>query len=204
MIVNIQKIINLRIVRQTLSLLIAFLLGISLSVSGGRIEQAKAQFIQPKLIAPEVYRRLPDFPLENHYLNQETGEVDSEQTLIRRFMRYHIYVKGRTPNFRLDWKLSLADYLGANERIESFQYPGKTTLEANPLEGDRAAISSLNRQQREQLVDTLVSIFNPNAANNSPTTPTQSPNAPNPSPALRNGNNAPSLPQPGAADLLMP
>ena len=197
---NLQQLTNSKMLRHILSLLLAFFIGIGLSVSGGRIEQAKAQFIQPKLIAPVVYQRLPDFPLENHYLNQETGEVDSDHTLIRRLMRYHLYVKSRPPNFRLDWKLSLADYLGANERIEPSQYPGKTTLTENPLEGDRTVISSLNRQQREQLIDTLVSIFNPNGANSSPTTPNQSPNLPNPSQAPR--NNRPSLPQPGAADLL--
>lgn len=202
MIGNLQQLTNSKMLRYILSLLIAFLIGIGLSVSGGRIEQAKAQFIQPKLIAPAVYQRLPDFPLENHYLNQETGEVDSDHTLIRRLMRYHLYVKSRPPNFRLDWKLSLADYLGANERIEPSQYPGKTTLTENPFEGDSTVISSLNRQQREQLIDTFISIFNPNGANSSPTTPKPSTTSPNPSPAPR--NNRPSLPQPGAADLLMP
>jgi len=120
---------------------------------------AIAQSVRPESVWEQVYQRLPDFPLENKYTNQETGEVDPKNTLALRFTRYHVYIKNRPAKFRLDWKLTLADYLGANEPIVDNKYPGHKTLQPNPVDGDRAAIRSLNRSQRNALVEVLVSIF---------------------------------------------
>lgn len=110
----------------------------------------------------EVYGMMPELPLENQYVNAETGERDEESTLISRLIRYHIFIKARPNRFRLDWKLTLADYLGAYERMVRDTYPGANVLTENPLEGDKAAIASLSRQQRDRLVDVLTSLFNPN------------------------------------------
>lgn len=120
---------------------------------------AIAQSIRPESVSEQVYQRLPDFPLENQYTNQETGAVDSKNTLALRLTRYHVYTKNRPVKFRLDWKLTLADYLGANESIVEQKYPGYKTLQPSPVDGDRAAIRSLNRAQRDALVKVLVSIF---------------------------------------------
>lgn len=110
----------------------------------------------------QVYQQLPDLPKENQYVSKITGKVATDNTLVSRLVRYHVYVKGRPPVYRLDWKLTLADYLVANEVMEDSQYPGSDTLRTNPIEGDRAAIKRFSRRQRAALVQTLVDIFNSN------------------------------------------
>jgi hypothetical protein len=126
--------------------------------------------------------------------------VDSDSTLASRLIRYHIFVKSRPPNYRLDWKLTLADYLGAHEYLVESQYPGGNTLRQNPMEGDRAAIEKLSRAQRDALIDVLVSIFNPNPSGTSAPAPSASPPPPKPP----NPRATPSLPKPGDAQLLLP
>ncbi|VXD22520.1 conserved exported hypothetical protein [Planktothrix serta PCC 8927] len=147
----------------------------------------------------KVYEQLPNLPPENQYISQETGKVAEDNTLISRLIRYHVYVKARPTQYRLDWKLTLADYLGVNEPMLVLNYPGQEALKENPLERDQKAIQQLNRTQRDALVNTLVSLFNPNAANiqnrtipkpNSSSTPPKTP------PGLT------PLPQSGDADLL--
>lgn len=107
----------------------------------------------------KVYQQVPDLPRENQYVNRETGKVDPNNTLISRLIRYHYYVKGRPVNYRLDWKFTLADYLGINEPIEASSYPGASNLRQNPFERDRAIIQKLNRKQRDALVQALVNVF---------------------------------------------
>lgn len=195
--------------RRSLKLAIATLIGISLVVwpAGDRVREfslppASAQTTEPQQIGQQVYQAIPGFPLENQYVNKETGKVATNNTLVSRLIRYHLYVKGRLPNFRLDWKLTLADYLGANEYIEEGIYPGYDVLQTNPASGDRAAIKRLSRSQRDALVNVLVKLFNPNyqdapaATSPAPSTPPASPR-PNPP-------SAPRLPQPGDAQLLKP
>lgn len=109
-----------------------------------------------------VYKQLPDFPKENQYISKQTGKVAESNTLVSRMIRYHVYVKGRTPNYRLDWKLTLADYLDANEVMYESSYPGNDTLRKNPFASDRAAIRRLTRQQRNALVQALVNAFSQN------------------------------------------
>lgn len=166
-----------------------------------------AQQIRPQDVWQQVYQMLPDLPLENQYISRETGKLATDNTLVSRLIRYHIYVKGRPPIFRLDWKLTLADYLGAHDLMSESAYPGNDTLRKNPIEGDRAVISRLNRAQRDALINTLVSIFNPNAAAESQPkpTPTSTPASAPQSPATTpNPRGLPPQPQPGDARLLMP
>lgn len=118
------------------------------------------QRISPGDVWQKVYEQLPDLPRENKYISKDTGKIAENNTLGSRLIRYHIYVKERAPNYRLDWKLTLADYLGANEIMYDTSYPGNDSLRQNPLEGDRAAIKSLNRRQRDALVQVLVNVFN--------------------------------------------
>ncbi|MBD2344895.1 hypothetical protein [Anabaena subtropica] len=157
------------------------------------IQPAIAQRISPGEVWQQVYQQLPDFPRENQYTSRETGRVAENNTLASRLIRYHVYVKERAPNYRLDWKLTLADYLDANEIMYDSTYPGNDTLRQNPIEGDRAAISRLNRNQRNALVQVLTNIFNPN-------TTTQ----PTPRPSTSTSPNTPNttLPQTGGAELL--
>ncbi len=119
------------------------------------------QRVSPAEAWQRVYQQLPDLPRENRYISQETGKVAENNTLVNRMIRYHIYVKGRAPNYRLDWKLTLADYLDANEVMYETSYPGNDTLRQNPFQGDRAVIGRLNRRQRDALVQALVNAFNP-------------------------------------------
>ncbi|MDY7008186.1 MAG: hypothetical protein SWX82_30710 [Cyanobacteriota bacterium] len=154
--------------------------------------------VRPTEVWPFVYEKIPDLPLENNYISQETGEVDIEETLVSRLIRYHLYVKGRAPNYRFDWKLTLADYLGANDYLQSSVYPGNNSLTENPMEGDRQAIQSLTRSQRETLVNRLVNIFSGDP--NPPAIPEiyQRDNS------GRSAPRTPIIPQPGDADLLRP
>jgi hypothetical protein len=117
-----------------------------------------AQSLRPNQIAEIVYQKLPEIPLENNYIRQDNGQVDPENTLISRLLRYHQYVKKRPTTYRLDWQLTLADYLDVNEKIKPERYPGYRQLRENPLPGDQKAIDSLTREQRSQLVDLLVNL----------------------------------------------
>jgi hypothetical protein len=149
----------------------------------------------------QIYQQLPDFPRENQYISRESGKMAESNTLIGRLIRYHVYIKSRPVNFRLDWKLTLADYLGANERMPAATYPGADTLRTNPLPGDIAAIRSLDRQQRDALVQALVDVFAPkNDAAPPPVSPSPQPATPPevpPAAPLR-------APRPGDAQLLLP
>lgn len=170
----------------------------------GRHNLTQLEFLQPQTAIAQnvrisdtwqqVYQQLPDLPLENQYINRQTGKVDPENTLVRRLISYHTYVKGRPPNYRLDWKLTLADYLGANELIREETYPGNDTLRQNPLFSDRTAIERLNCNQRNVLVQTLVNVFSGNSAN--PATPSTTPSPDTPQRLPRS--------QPGDAQLLNP
>ena len=120
---------------------------------------AIAQRISPGNVWQQVYQQLPDFPKENQYKSKETGKVAENNTLVGRIIQYHVYVKERSPAYRLDWKLTLADYLNANETMYDITYPGHDTLQENPIEGDRAAVAKLTRSQRNTLVQVLANIF---------------------------------------------
>ncbi|PSB18687.1 hypothetical protein C7B65_14275 [Phormidesmis priestleyi ULC007] len=124
---------------------------------------AIAQSIRPQDAWQQVYKQIPDLPLENQYINRTTQKVDPNNTLVSRLIRYHQYVKGRPINYRLDWKMTLGDYLGVNEPIIDTGYPGSNTLRKNPLEGDRGIINRLTRKQRDALVQALVNVFSPTA-----------------------------------------
>ncbi|MBO0349917.1 hypothetical protein J0895_12490 [Phormidium pseudopriestleyi FRX01] len=160
----------------------------------------RRQRLDPRQLWRQVYERLPDFPLENNYISTQTGEVDPDNTLANRLISYHLYVKNRLPMFRLDWKLTLADYLGVFEELDESVYPGNGLLQENPLAGDREILSQLNRQQREELIEVLVTLFNPNYYNIQGPTPGTTPGATPSSPRTPAG--PPPLPQSGDADLL--
>lgn len=157
-----------------------------------------AQTARPQDIAQQVYKKLPNIPLENKYISKDTGKIDPNNTLVSRLLQYHLYTKGRPPGYRLDWKLTLADYLGINELIEETAYPGNATLKTNPIERDRAVMTRLNRKQRDDLVQAIVSLFDQNSRtpinNTSPST-----NTPTSPPSQ---TNSPPLPRPGDAQRL--
>ncbi|NEO25452.1 MAG: hypothetical protein F6K03_00780 [Kamptonema sp. SIO4C4] len=162
------------------------------------------RYVRPADAATRVYELLPDFPKANNYRLQETGEVDEESTLISRLIAYHLYVKNRPPIFRFDWKLTLSDYMGFHERVSPNTYPDHLNLQENPLERDREIIDSLTRQERNELIATLIQVFNPDAAAasqeqppNSPQPTETRPTSPSPPPVTQ-----PREPQPGDAELL--
>ncbi|WP_193196707.1 hypothetical protein [Nostoc sp. MG11] len=158
------------------------------------IQPAIAQRITPSDVWQQVYQQLPEFPRENKYISKETGKVAQNNTLVSRLIRYHIYTKERSAIYRLDWKLTLADYLGANEIMYDSSYPGNDILRQNPIEGDRTAIARLNRSQRDALVQVLVNIFNTNSQNTLAPTSNTTP-SPSTSPT-------PQRSQQGGAELL--
>ncbi|MEA5420895.1 hypothetical protein VB712_16825 [Spirulina sp. CCNP1310] len=146
-------------------------------------------------VAAAVYAAMPELPLENHY--QQAGVTQPENTLIFRFLHYHQRLKRRSPLFRLDWKLTLADYLGANETINPEQYPFARQLQPEPSSADRAALNRLNQSQRETLVNLLVRLYDgPAAQPPAPQPePTPTPTPPTPTPS--------EFPQPGDSRLLL-
>lgn len=186
--------------RKIKQIAIAFSLGLLLSLVTNtgfitRLSPLSAQIVRPEMVVDRVYQNLSFLPLENEYISQITGEVASQNTLILRLLRYHEYIKSRPLNYRFDWQLTFADYFGINETIQANRYPGYETLKVNPMEGDREIITSLTRQQRNQLIDTLLAIYNPQ---------TNTPEQPATTPSNSSEERKPSLPQPGDADLLLP
>ena len=172
---------SLRLIVTTLSVVALIILSSGVKES---IQPAIAQRVVPATrstsvrisdVWQQVYQQLPYIPQENQYVNKQTRQIDSDNNLVNRLVRYHVYVKGRPPNYRLDWKLTVADYLGTNEVMEETRYPGYETLRQNPMEGDRAAIKRLNRKQRDALVQALVNIFNPNYSATPAPAPSNSP-----------------------------
>jgi hypothetical protein len=154
-----------------------------------------AQSVLPQDASKVVYQRLPDLPQENQYPRVDGDKNADPSTLVSRLVQYHTATKGRSPLFRLDWKITLADYLGVNEYLDERTYPGNGFLKKSALEGDRAAIRKLTLSQRNALVQALVEVHGggrvPSAAN-----PQSSPAKPKPKPAPATG--------PGSADLLRP
>lgn len=115
-----------------------------------------AQVVRTGEIAQKIYVELPEVPLENQYFSRKINKVDSNNTLISRMIRYHAYVKGRPVTLRLDWKLTIADYLGANDIMDLASYPGQDILAVNPMDADRTAINTLSRKTRDRLIERLI------------------------------------------------
>ncbi|MEO1124872.1 MAG: hypothetical protein AAFX95_12390 [Cyanobacteria bacterium J06639_16] len=115
-------------------------------------------------VSEAVYQRLPNLPMENQYVNVDTGDPEPGNTLATRLVRYHLYTKGRITQYRLDWKLTLADYLGANEPMDAERYPLANRVTVNPLEGDRQVITGLSRRDRDQLIQVLIEVCHPELA----------------------------------------
>lgn len=155
---------------------------------------AQNSSLRPEAVAITIYQQLTYLPKNNDYRRLETGEVNPDNTLISRFIRYHQDVKKRPTEFRIDWQLTMSDYLGFNEPVKADRYPGSTTLQTNPMEADLKSIRSLNRAQRRALIDLLASIYEIKKPEN-PSNPSVSPSV-TPS--------KPSLSKPGDAQLLLP
>ncbi len=163
-----------------------------------------AQTLSPESVSEAVYEQMPTLPKENNYLREETGEKATNNDLISRMVRYHQYVKARPTRFRLDWKLTLADYLGKNEQMREDQYPGYSTLQQNPFKKDREIIGNLTMEERQQLVEILVSIFSQSLPQ---TFDNKSPEGESPSestPVEDEKEDRFRLPRQGGAELLLP
>lgn len=115
-----------------------------------------AQIVRTAEIAQKIHTELPEISLENQYFNRKLNKIDPNNTLISRVLRYHAYVKGRPVGLRLDWKLTLADYLGANEIMDLATYPSQDVLTVNPMDSDRVAVQKLSRETRNRLIDRLI------------------------------------------------
>jgi hypothetical protein len=163
---------------------------------------ASAQLSSPTDVAQFVYKRLPTLAQENQYIRSENNKQALESTLVSRLVQYHNSTKGRSPTYRLDWKITLADYLGINEVMQPETYPGYAFLKKNPLESDRAIIQKLNASQRNALVQALVDAFAGTqvAGSTKPSTPSVPKAKPKATPAYRPTLNP--LPAPGSANSL--
>ena len=146
-----------------------------------------AQLSSPTDVAKLVYRRVPTLALENQYIRTDSNKQAVESTLVSRIVQYHNTVKGRSQLYRIDWKTTLADYLGINEVIQPETYPGYAFLKKNPLESDRISVQKLNAAQRNALVQSLVDAYTGSqTASGAVKTPAPLPKAkPQPAPAYR-------------------
>ncbi|WP_404787956.1 hypothetical protein [Altericista sp. CCNU0014] len=164
-----------------------------------------AQSSSPPDVAKFVYQRIPTLALENQYVRTDNNKQAVDSTLVSRLVYYHNSVKGRSPLYRLDWKTTLADYLGIHEVIQPETYSGYAFLKKNPLESDRAVIQKLNAAQRNALVQALVDASTGRQSAASETTKTAPPSVPaqaksKPAPAYRPTLNP--LAAPGSVDSL--
>lgn len=174
------------------------------------------QSINPKMAADAVYRQVPELPQENQYVRKQGNKPATTSTLISRLIQYHTLVKGRSPLYRFDWKITLADYLGLHENIREETYPGHAFLKTNPMQGDRNLMQQLTRQQRLALTQTLSDIYTSQARQQEAATPKET-STPQPPPANNIPEPKPSepaesveptppkltpLPSSGGADLL--
>lgn len=125
--------------------------------------QSPLRPISPSAISMQIYEQIPELPLENQYVNSETGKVDADNTLVSRIIRYHLYIKNRPTNLRLDWKLTIADYLAAFEQISAEDYPDYG-LRENPIDSDILAMKTLSWEVRDRLTNTLYEAFASRAA----------------------------------------
>ena len=160
-----------------------------------------AQFTSPPDVAQFVYKRVPTLALENQYIRSENNKQAVESTLVSRMVQYHS-TKGRSPLYRLDWKITLADYLGINEVIQPETYSGHAFLKKNPLDSDRTIIQKLNASQRNALVQALVDASTGNRVTETikPPMPSALQAKPKSTPAYRPTLNP--LPAPGSANSL--
>lgn len=167
---------------------------------GWGLQTVNSQTLRPEQAAEIIYEKFPDLPQENGYRSTETGEINPKHTLMSRFIRYHKDFKRRSTQYRLDWKVTFADYLGVNQSPRESNYPG-STLQTSPLEQDVEVIRQLSRRQRQQIVDLLVEIYNPKpqATTNKPV-----PNETEETPLQESTPSNPSLSEPGDAQLLAP
>lgn len=158
------------------------------------------QTIRIQTVSRLIYSQITDFPVENQYINRQTGVVDPEETLVSRLIRYHIVTKNRAPMLRFDWRLTLADYLDVNEPMIEDRYPGTNTLRPEPMRGDRLAVSRLTPAQRTNLINLVVAAFTTSAIEPAqlifPTDTSAIAPVPTPTPSGL------QLPQPGDAQFL--
>ena len=114
----------------------------------------------------QIYELLPDLPLEDSYVSLN-GEVMANSSWVQRILLYHIQTKGRLPNSRFDWRMTFADFLGANLPMYTNQYPGADIFAQNPLNGDRDLFQTLTRQERNQLLAAFLQVYGNNSVANS-------------------------------------
>jgi hypothetical protein len=158
------------------------------------IPHVAAQGLRLEFVAQSVYEKVPNFPKANEYRRKDSNEVDPNNTLLSRLIRYHQDIRKRPTGFRFDWQLTMGDYLDINEPIPEERYPSANILTINPLEADKQLISQLSRTERSEVIDALTSAYNPLP----PAQPSVKPPTPTPSPPV-----TPTPPrQPGAADLV--
>ncbi len=193
-----QNFLGRRIKQSALPFCLGLLLSVIVNMGiGFPLLSLSAQSIRPEAAAPRVQEQLSFLALENDYIGRESGKVSSNNTLLLRLIRYHEFVKSRPLTYRFDWQLTFADYFGINEPIRESRYPGHRTLVENPLEGDRQIITSLTREQRNQLIDGLLAVYEPeSSATNTVVTPENS--------GESEPNSQPQRPQRGSAELLLP
>ncbi len=131
---------------------------LSVGLSPVQAQPAPLRRIDPSAIATLIYAQMPALPLENQYISSKTGQIAEDNTLVSRIIRYHLYSKKRPTNFRFDWKLTMADYLGAFDRISANNY-ANYGLRENPMAADIAAVQSLSPEARNQLVNAVYVAF---------------------------------------------
>ena len=200
-----KKIYNLfgrKLTQVAVSFCLGFLLAVTVNLGVGLpLLPLSAQSVRPEAAATQAQQQLSFLSLENEYIGRESGEPSSNNTLLLRLIRYHEYVKSRPLNHRFDWQLTFADYFGINEQIKANRYPGHRTLVENPLEGDRQVVTSLTRDQRNQVINSLLAVYGTKSPDKNPiATPSNIEEPEIEEPEV--DSSKPQFPQRGSADLL--
>ena len=185
--------------RHRLSLLIIALMTTTTVVMGATIishfPSAQAQdFSSPEQQALLVYQALPTLPKENQYKHRRRKKTVENNTLVSRMIRYHAYTKGRSPEYRLDWKITLADYLGLNDYMAEKTYPGAAFLKPNPFEADVATVRTFSAKQRNDLIQALVNVYDVEAK--PAPSPVEETSTPSPAGATSSASNSKGSPPP--------
>lgn len=140
----------------------AIAMGVAMSLAlFGTDSMTLAQSSRIQQAMDVIYAELPEFPLENIYVSGKGPQP--QNTLVRRILAYHIHTQGRSRLSRLDWKLTLADYLDLNEPMFAGVYPSANVLTVNPHSRDRQVVQALSRQERDALLAAIYKAFDVDA-----------------------------------------
>ncbi len=114
-------------------------------------------------------QRIRDIPEKAEQIAELVPNLPAQEERekwLQRILLYHVRTKGRLANSRFDWRLTFADFLGANNPMYADQYPPGDT-EENPLNSDRELFQAMSRQERNEFLAAILEVYGNNSVTNS-------------------------------------